>query len=196
MYIIIWDLYQKSIKSIYKHVCCVNWLFILFIGEGWGFQGVDKYKGESYLEACLWKFQNFSPFVLSVYGQLILEEESMLKRLASSLTYKWWRADTPIVRLMSPWWGWISAISMSHRSLKSAPSSNIYSGSMTQDYTCTANPEKWESDWEDSERKYWSFIKMYDRVFVILQSTHQILVLTHNKTNTNGCQWYQLGLSI
>ena len=50
---------------------------------------VEKGNKKMYLEACLQKSRNFSPFVASVDGLLWVEATANLKRIASLLTSKW-----------------------------------------------------------------------------------------------------------
>ena len=46
-------------------------------------------KNNNYLNTCLNKQQNFTPFVSSVDGFLEVEAESMLKRITIHLAQKW-----------------------------------------------------------------------------------------------------------
>ena len=52
----------------------------------------ERIKKKMYLEACLQKRQQFSPFVDSVDGLLGVETTATLKRIASRLTSKWKQA--------------------------------------------------------------------------------------------------------
>ena len=49
----------------------------------------EKDKKKKYLDACLKKLQQFTPFVISVYGLLGVQVWETLNRISSQLTTKW-----------------------------------------------------------------------------------------------------------
>ena len=52
-------------------------------------QEAERGNKPMYLEACLQQRCNFSPFVASVDGLLVVEETATLKRLASHMATNW-----------------------------------------------------------------------------------------------------------